>query len=69
MIDMVDEREDMTRFERARIIGARALQIARGAPVILKTLETDPIRIAEAEFAVDAIPIRVRRKMPKQRTA
>ncbi|MEE9164167.1 MAG: DNA-directed RNA polymerase subunit K, partial [Thermoplasmata archaeon] len=26
---------DFTRFERARIIGARALQIAMGAPVIL----------------------------------
>lgn len=67
---MAEDKEDMmTRFERARIIGARALQIARGAPILMKTDETDPVRIAEAEFAADIIPIKVRRKMPKQRTA
>ena len=52
-----------TRFERARIIGARALQIAMGAPVILAIPEdlVDPVDIAELEFDKGLIPITVRR--------
>jgi len=52
-----------TRFERARIIGARALQISMGAPVLLEVPEgvVDPIEIAEAEFSRGAIPITVKR--------
>ena len=49
------------RFERARIIGARALQIAMGAPIILN-LERgflDPVSIAEREFRDGLIPITV----------
>ncbi|MFQ6012092.1 MAG: DNA-directed RNA polymerase subunit K [Thermoplasmata archaeon] len=54
-----------TRFERARIIGARALQIAMGAPVILAIPEdlVDPVDIAELEFERGLIPITVRREM------
>jgi len=53
-----------TRFERARIIGARALQISMGAPVLIEIPEgvTDPVRIAELEFEEGAIPITVRRE-------
>lgn len=58
------EKEPLTRFERARIIGARALQIARGAPILTKTGETDPVKIAEAEFAAGVIPLGVRRRPP-----
>lgn len=52
-----------TRFERARIIGARALQIDMGAPVIIKLPkgEIDPIRLAEVEFDKGVIPITVKR--------
>lgn len=50
-----------TRFEKARIIGARALQISRGAPVLIKTKLKDPIKIAELEFEKGVIPIDVRR--------
>ena len=64
------EEEPLTRFERARIIGARALQIARGAPILVKTETTDPIRIAEDEFKAGVIPLKVRQKPPtKLRTA
>ena len=42
--------KDYSRFERARIIGSRALQIARGAPLLFKTDLKDPIKIAEEEF-------------------
>jgi len=50
-----------TRFERARIIGARALQISRGAPPMIKTRLKDPIKIAELEFEKGVIPIDVKR--------
>ena len=56
---------DFTRFERARIIGARALQIAMGAPVILAIPAdlVDPVDIAELEFEKGLIPITVRREI------
>lgn len=49
------------RFERARIIGARALQIAMGAPVILNIERgfLDPVSLAEREFKEGLIPITV----------
>lgn len=54
-----------TRFERARIIGARALQIDMGAPILIGVPkgEIDPIRIAESEFEKGVIPITVKREM------
>lgn len=58
--------EKLTRFERARIIGARALQISRGAPILIKTDNKDPIKIAELEFEQDVIPLTVRRRLPKK---
>jgi len=50
-----------TRYERARIVGARALQISMGAPVLVKTAKIDPLEIALEEFAAGRIPITVRR--------
>jgi DNA-directed RNA polymerase subunit K len=64
VIFVAEEKKEYTRFERARIIGARALQISRGAPPLVKTENKDPIRIAEAEFEAGAIPLDVKRKMP-----
>lgn len=54
-----------TRFEKARIIGARALQISMGAPVLIDVPkgEIDPVKIAEAEFEKGIIPITVKRMM------
>jgi DNA-directed RNA polymerase subunit K len=52
-----------TRFEKARIIGARALQISMGAPSLI-TIPKDvifPIDIAMLEFEEEAIPITVKR--------
>lgn len=57
--------ERINRFERARIIGARALQISSGAPILIPVtpLEaSDPISVAEREFAEGVIPITVLRK-------
>ena len=49
------------RFERARIVGARALQIAMGAPIILDVDKgfLDPVSIAEKEYKLGLIPITV----------
>ena len=56
--------KNYTRFERARIIGARALQLASGADPFVKTKEQDPIKIAEMEFEKGVIPLDVKKKMP-----
>ncbi len=56
---------EYTRFEKARIIGARALQISMGAPSTLTKIPKeviDPVEIAMLEFEEEAIPITVRRE-------
>ena len=55
--------DEFTRFERARILGARALQVSLGAPILIDVPSTlvDPVEIAEREFAAGRIPITVRR--------
>ncbi len=53
---------DLTKYEKARMIGARALQIAMGAPVLIKTEETDSIRITMEEFEKGVIPFTVIRE-------
>ena len=57
------EVHELTRFERARILGARALQISLGAPILIDVPAelVDPVEIAEREFGQDRIPITVRR--------
>lgn len=52
---------EYTRFEKARIVGSRALQISYGAPVLVDYPEDmmDPIDIALMEFEKDLIPISV----------
>jgi len=54
---------EYTRFEKARIVGARALQISMGAPTLIKLPKDviSPIDIAMVEFKEDAIPITVKR--------
>ncbi len=56
----------LTRFEKARIVGARSLQIAMGAPpfVSLEGGFRGPIEIATAELEADALPVSIRRSLP-----
>lgn len=54
-------KESYTRYERARIIGARALQISMGAPVLITTGSIDPLEIAIEEFQKHVVPITVKR--------
>lgn len=51
------------RFEKARIIGARALQIKMGAPILIKVKDDiSGLEIAKREFDKNVIPITVKRK-------
>ena len=55
----------MTRFEKARIVGARALQIAMGAPVLTDASNfSSPIDIALKELREKILPITIRRRLP-----
>jgi len=56
----------LTRFERARIVGARALQISMGAPILVELPEevSDPIDIALRELEEDVLPMTIRRTLP-----
>ncbi|HDD46341.1 MAG TPA: DNA-directed RNA polymerase subunit K [Candidatus Aenigmarchaeota archaeon] len=58
------EKKKYTRYEKARIISARALQIAQGAPVLIKLPKgvTDPKKIAELEWEAGVIPIDIKRE-------
>ncbi len=62
---MVSAKSQVTRFELTRILGARALQISLGAPVLIDIgHEQDPILIAKAEFEAGAVPIIILRTLP-----
>jgi DNA-directed RNA polymerase subunit K/omega len=55
----------ITRFERARLISARALQLSLGAPPLVKIegLKT-AYDIAKGEFEQNALPLTVIRRHP-----
>jgi len=54
---------ELTRFEKARIVGARALQLAMGAPPLIELPNHvfEPFEIARLEFAADVVPLTVYR--------
>lgn len=55
----------MTKYEKARILGTRALQISMNAPVLVDLEgETDPLQIAIKELREKKVPLIVRRYMP-----
>ncbi|KAL0400789.1 UNVERIFIED_CONTAM: DNA-directed RNA polymerases II, IV and V subunitA [Sesamum latifolium] len=55
----------MTKYERARILGTRALQISMNAPVMVELEgETDPLEIAMKELRERKIPFTIRRYLP-----
>ena len=49
------------RYEKARILGARALQLAYGAPVLVDSEQSEPILIAAEEYDAEVLPFTVRR--------
>jgi len=62
-----------TKYEKARIIGARALQLSMGAPILINIEKKDlekinysPIEIAKKEFEEDVLPITIKRPLPQR---
>ena len=63
---------EYTKYEKARILGSRALQISMGAPFLVKmdeeklnSVKFNPIEIAKLELEADVIPLSIVKKMPK----
>lgn len=56
----------MTKYERARVLGARALQISMNAPALVPVASDmfDPLDIAEKELKAKVIPLIIRRYLP-----
>jgi DNA-directed RNA polymerase subunit K len=68
------QKHEFSKYELARIIGARALQISMDAPLLLKInkeemekLQFDPVRIAEKELESNVLPISVKVPMPERK--
>jgi len=68
------DQADYSKYERARLIGSRALQISMGAPMLIKLskkqleeLKYNPIEIAKKEYEAGVIPISVKRPLPEQK--
>ncbi|MFA7707375.1 MAG: DNA-directed RNA polymerase subunit K [Candidatus Pacearchaeota archaeon] len=66
-------REKFTKYEIARILGARSLQLAMDAPVLLKLtkeeedeLNFDTLKTAERELIAEVLPITIKRPLPKK---
>ena len=71
---MEEEKREFTKYERARIIGARGLQVSMDAPLLLKISEEDlngvnydPLKIAEMELEGGVLPITVTQPLPEKR--
>ena len=55
----------LTKYERARIIGARALQLSMGAPPLIEVSgPIEPLFVAKMEFEQKVVPLLVYRKYP-----
>ncbi|MEK6928506.1 MAG: DNA-directed RNA polymerase subunit K [Nanoarchaeota archaeon] len=68
------EKQQFTKYEIARVLGARALQIAMDAPFLLKIsdeelkeMQYDALRITEKEFKEGVLPIAIIRPIPRKR--
>ena len=68
------EKIEFSKYERARIIGARGLQISMDAPLLTKIdkeemdgINYDPLRIAEKELDSGVLPISVNRPLPEKK--
>ena len=66
--------EEFTKYEKARVLGARALQIAMNAPLLIKIekedlekVKFDALKIAEIEFESGILPIMVKKPFPKKK--
>ena len=67
----MSEEQKFTKYEKARMLGSRALQISMGAPFLIKLSKEDlekiaynPIGIAKLEFEENVLPITIKRPLP-----
>jgi len=70
---MAEEPTKYTKFETARMLGARALQIAMGAPFLvnlndaqLEEIKYNPVEIAKLELEKNLLPLTVKRPLPRE---
>ena len=66
--------QSFSKYEISRILGARALQIAMNAPLLIKIstedlekIKYDALKIAEVELNSDVLPISVKRPFPEKK--
>jgi DNA-directed RNA polymerase subunit K len=71
--DIRISQSEFNKYEMARVIGSRALQLSHGAPPLitltpekLEELRFSPIEIAKLEFKEGVIPITVIRPLPSE---
>ena len=71
---MIMQERKFTKYEVARILGARALQIAMNAPLLIKLdkndlekINYDPLKIAEIELESGVLPISVKKPFPQKK--
>ena len=67
----MEEKEKFTKYEKARMLGSRALQISMGAPFLVKLSKEDlerihysPLEVAKLEFKKGVIPLTIKRPIP-----
>ncbi|MCK5150162.1 DNA-directed RNA polymerase subunit K [Candidatus Pacearchaeota archaeon] len=65
---------EFTKYEKARILGARTFQIAMNAPLLikisdadLKKIKYDSLKIAETELNSDILPISIKKPLPQKK--
>ncbi|MBI1970277.1 DNA-directed RNA polymerase subunit K [Candidatus Woesearchaeota archaeon] len=65
------EKDQLTKYERARLLGSRALQISMGAPFMVKLsdkelqqIKYDPLEIAKLELEKGVLPMKVQKILP-----
>jgi DNA-directed RNA polymerase subunit K len=68
------ELQNFTKYEKARILGARALQLAMNAPLLLKIsdedlakINYDALKIAEIELDSGVLPISIKKPFPEKK--
>ena len=68
------EEQNFTKYEKARILGARALQISMNAPLLIKIepadlekINYDALKIAEVELGSNVLPISINKPLPEKK--
>lgn len=66
--------QQFSKYERARILGARALQLAMNAPLLVKVSDEDlekvnfdVLKIAEIELDSGVLPISIKKPFPEKK--